>query len=240
LNLPFTLSLLLALAYGAFGPGWREAGVAAELLAALKASGIVVLAWLAWRANGAGLERAAPAAHAARSAALQTTFVAAGLAFGALGDVLLALGRETFLFGATAFLIGHLLYITYFIRNGVGLAALRREPARAAIMLAIAGPAIALNALLVPADHALFAPLFVYALVLTAMTATSFLLPSARWPAMLGAFLFLISDGFVAAQVFHADSAIVANFWFGFAGWMLYWAGQAGICIGTSAPARRV
>lgn len=212
-------SFLLALAYGWLGPGWREAGVGVGVLAALKASGIVVLALLA-------------TTH-------RRPLLATALLFGATGDVLLALGGDAFIYGAGAFLVGHVLYITLFLRVGGGFSALRREPGRLFAMGVVAIPAVALNSMLVPADSALFAPLLVYTLVLVAMTLSTFTLPITAWLAMGGGVLFLVSDGFVAAHLFHSDDPLVASFWFGFAGWMLYWAGQAGLCLGGLTLAKR-
>jgi uncharacterized membrane protein YhhN len=105
-------------------------------------------------------------------------------------------------------------------------------------MAAIAAAAIALNATLLPSGHPLFYPLLVYSGVLLIMTLSTFTLPAIAWFAMAGGVLFLVSDGFVAAHIFHADSPIVAGFGFGFIGWMLYWAGQAGLCLGGINAAR--
>ncbi len=207
------LSLLLALAYGALGPGWRETGVAPELLAALKASGIVVLGLIALLAH--------------------SRLLAAGLFFGAAGDALLALSESTFLYGALAFLVGHLFYIALFLRAGLGVGPALREPPRALAALALVIAAVAMTAMIVPGDSPLFLPLTTYTTVLTLMTLTSFSLPAERWLVMVGAVLFFVSDGFVAAHLFHGAHPLVASFWFGFAGWMLYWAGQAALCIGA-------
>lgn len=204
-------STLLALAYGVFSPGWYDAGVSTALLAALKASGIVLLAVL-------GLM------HRSR-------LLAAGLMFGAAGDALLAWSPETFLLGAGAFLVGHLCYITLFTRTGIGLAALR-EPARLLAMGALAVAAVVSTSLLVPRDSGMFAPLGVYTGVLTLMAMSSFTLPWPRWLAMAGAVLFFISDGFVAANLFHPQTGAAA-YWMNFSGWMIYWAGQAAICFGA-------
>ena len=79
----------------------------------------------------------------------------------------------------------------------------------------------------------MFAPLGVYTGVLTIMTMSSFTLPWSRWLAMKGAVLFFISDGFVAWNMFHHDPDPTLAFWRSFAGWMIYWAGQAAICYGA-------
>jgi uncharacterized membrane protein YhhN len=205
-------STLLALAYGVLSPGWCDAGVSTALLAALKASGIVLLAMLALM-------------HRSR-------LLAAALMFGAAGDALLALSRETFLLGAGAFLVGHLCYIALFTRAGIGLAALR-DPARLGAIVALALAAIVSTSWLVPRDSPMFAPLGVYTGVLTLMAVSSFTLPWSRWLAMAGAVLFFVSDGFVAANLFHAPANATAAFWMNFGGWMIYWAGQAAICFGV-------
>jgi hypothetical protein len=50
---------------------------------------------------------------------------------------------------------------------------------------------------------------------------------------MAGAVLFFISDGFVAWNMFHHDPDPTLAYWRSFAGWMIYWAGQAAICFGA-------
>lgn len=207
------LSFLLALAYGVFAPGWYDAGVSHVALAALKCSGIVVLA--------------------AMALVQRSRLLAAALFFGAAGDALLALGSDTFLLGACAFLIGHLFYIALFLRAGLGVGAALKAPWRILAMVAIVAAAITSTAMLVPRDSPMFAPLCVYTGVLTLMTLSSFTLPAARWLAMLGAVMFFISDGFVAANLFHPQTETSAAFWMSFAGWTIYWAGQAGLCFGA-------
>lgn len=206
------LSALLALGYGAFGHGLYESGIDRAIPAALKTSGIAVLVLIAL-------------IH--RSPVLATA-----LAFGAAGDALLALGEATFLYGAGAFLIGHLFYIALFWRNGAGLAGFR-QPKRLIAALTLITGAIVMTALLVPTDSPMFAPLAIYTAVLTLMALSTFTLPGARWLVMAGGVLFFISDGFVAANLFHPQSDAAVAFGLSFAGWMIYWAGQAGLCVGA-------
>lgn len=162
----------------------------------------------------------------------RSNLLAAGLLFGALGDALLAWSPDTFLYGAVAFLIGHLFYIALFLRAGLGIAALEQPP-RALGALALIAAAIVMTSLLVPRDNAMFAPLSVYTGVLTLMALSSFTLPATRWLAMAGAVLFFISDGFVAWNMFHHDPDPTLAYWRSFTGWMIYWAGQAAICFGA-------
>lgn len=217
------LSAILAIAYGAFGSSLYAGEPPYVLGTIFKASSIIILGVIALSAR--------------------SRLLAAGLLFGALGDALLAWSPDTFLYGAFAFLIGHLFYIMLFLRAGLGLSALKQPP-RALAALALIGAAVVMTSLLVPRDNAMFTPLAIYTGVLTLMAALSLTLPAARWLAMAGAVLFFISDGFVAANLFHPATDPTLAFWRTFIGWMIYWAGQAALCWGAlglhkpSAPAR--
>jgi uncharacterized membrane protein YhhN len=205
-------SAILAIAYGVFGSSFYEGAPPYVVGTIFKASSIIVLGLIALFAR--------------------SRLLAVGLLFGALGDALLAWSPDTFLYGALAFLIGHLFYIALFLRAGLGVSALKQPP-RAIASLALVVAAISMTALLVPRDNAMFAPLSVYTGVLTLMVITSFTLPATRWLAMAGAVLFFISDGFVAAGMFHPLEDPTLAFWRGFAGWMIYWAAQAALCFGA-------
>jgi uncharacterized membrane protein YhhN len=207
------LSAILAIAYGACGSSLYEGEPPYAWPALFKASSIILLGVVALLAR--------------------SRLLTAGLLFGALGDALLAWRPDTFLYGALAFLVGHLCYIALFLRSGIGVSALR-TPWRLAALAAVVIAAIVMTSLLgAPADSAMFAPLAVYTGVLTLMTLTSFTLPASRWLAMAGAVLFFISDGFVAAHMFHPLADPTLAYWSSFAGWMIYWAGQAAICFGA-------
>lgn len=207
-------STILAIAYGAFGSSLSEGAPPYVIGAILKASSIIVLGLIALLAR--------------------SRLLAAGLLFGALGDALLAWSEETFLYGALAFLIGHVFYIALFLRAGGGVGVMK-QPMRLLAALALIVAVFVMTALLVPRDNPLFVPLSVYTGVLTLMALCSFTLPAARWLAMAGAVLFFISDGFVAWNMFHPASDPTLAFWRNFAGWMIYWAGQAAICYGALA-----
>jgi uncharacterized membrane protein YhhN len=204
---------MLAIAYGFCGHDMCGGAPPYALPAAFKASSIVLLGVIALRGG--------------------SRLLGAGLLFGALGDALLAWSHDTFLLGSVGFLVGHLFYIALFVRAGVGHSGVRREPIRAGVMLVVAAAALAMTALLVPRDSAMFGQLALYTFVLTIMTMSSFTLPWSRWVAMAGAVLFFISDGFVAWGMFHRDPDPTLAFWSSFAGWMIYWLGQAGICLGA-------
>jgi len=211
-HLLLSLSVILAVAYGAYGSSLYQGEPPYVVGTIFKSSSIVILGVIALIAR--------------------SNLLAAGLVFGALGDALLAWSPDTFLYGALAFLIGHLFYIALFLRAGLGIAALRQPP-RALGALALIAAAIVMTTLLVPGDNPMFAPLSVYTGVLTLMAIISFTLPTTRWLAMAGAVLFFISDGFVAWNMFHPDPEPTLAFWRSFAGWMIYWAGQTAICAGA-------
>lgn len=205
------LSTVLAIGFGLIGP-WATTHVSTLALAAMKASGIVALGLLALSQG--------------------SRVLGAGLLLGALGDALLALpSQASFLAGAGAFLLGHLCYIALFLRGGIGVRATMRAPARVAALLALPVAGVASSALLFTPGSPLVVPLGCYSAVLTAMAMTSFTLPWSRWAAIAGAVLFFISDGFVAYDLFQPDNA--ASEAVRFVGWVVYWAGQAGICVGA-------
>ncbi len=207
------LSAILAIAYGAYGSSLYEGAPPYIVGTIFKASSIVVLAAIALMAR--------------------SRLLGIGLLFGALGDALLAWSPETFLYGSLAFLIGHLFYIALFLRGGIGLGTALKQPVRLIAMLALIAAAFVSTNALVPHDTPMFTPLAIYTAVLTTMALTSFTLPATRWLAIAGAVLFFISDGFVAWNMFHHDPDPMLAYWRSFAGWMIYWAGQAGICWGA-------
>ncbi|MBC7770557.1 MAG: lysoplasmalogenase [Phycisphaerales bacterium] len=207
------LSAFLAIAYGAFGSSLYEGAPPFIVGTIFKASSIIILGAIALLAR--------------------SRLLAAGLLFGALGDALLAWRPETFLYGAFAFLVGHLFYIALFLRTGIGVGAALKQPPRLLGALALIAAAFVMTTLLVPRDNAMFAPLGVYTGVLTLMALCSFTLPATRWLVMAGAVLFFISDGFVAWNMFHPDPDPTLAYWRSFAGWMIYWGGQAAICFGA-------
>jgi uncharacterized membrane protein YhhN len=212
-----TVSAVLAIAYGFLGYDMYGGAAPYVFPAAFKASSIVILGIVALMAG--------------------PRLLAAGLLFGALGDALLAWSHEAFLYGALAFLIGHLCYITLFVRHGAGIRAALHDRTRSGLLVLTVLAALVASRL-TPQDSPMFVPLGVYSGVLTLMVLSSYTLPWTRWLAMAGAVLFFISDGFVAWNMFHHDPDPTLAFWRSFAGWMIYWAGQAGLCFGALALRR--
>ncbi|HWA01588.1 MAG TPA: lysoplasmalogenase family protein [Caulobacterales bacterium] len=77
----------------------------------------------------------------------------------------------------------------------------------------------------------------VYAAVILQMAYTSLWLPWARWPVMLGAFLFLLSDGVLSAELFRMAPDAPARRITGPAVWWTYAAAQLLIAYGVACIA---
>lgn len=207
------LSATLAIAYGAMGPGlFAQPNAPLLALAVFKAAPVFLLCF--------------------RAVMGRNQLLAYGLLFGCAGDAFLV-WPDKFLAGAVAFLIGHLCYIRLFHREGVGVTTALKQPPRLLAAFVLIAAAIGMTMVLVPRDNAMFVPLSIYTGVLTLMTLTSFTLTASHWLAIAGAVLFFISDGFVAWNMFHHDPDPTLAYWRSFAGWMIYWAGQAAICWGA-------
>jgi uncharacterized membrane protein YhhN len=150
----------------------------------------------------------------------------AALAFGAAGDAALALpGRTAFLAGIAAFLAGHLCTLALFLGEGGGIAALAGW--RLALAALIAAAAIGLGAWLRPRLGDLAGPVTVYVGVLAATAMAAMTLPLERWPAMIGAWLFLESDSALAVETFVLADGHPAKPALGHAVWWSYVAAQA-------------
>jgi uncharacterized membrane protein YhhN len=148
--------------------------------------------------------------------------MAAVMAFGALGDVLIEFKLEA---GAVAFLVGHLIAIRlYWQHLRVSLVASQRA---AALALLVLTPLVSF--LLGGAMVA------IYALGLGAMSASAWLSTFSRYRVGLGAVLFVASDLLIFAQTgVLADSALP-----GLLIWPLYYFGQFLICVGVVGELRR-
>lgn len=118
-----------------------------------------------------------------------------GLFFSMIGDGLM----RWFVFGLTAFLIGHLFYIASFVQQ------YRYSMPRLLTLVPIAAYAIIMGAKLAQAlngdgDTALIIPVIAYIAVISLMTWTAFMTGN-RW-LIVGAILFMISDSFLAWNKF--------------------------------------
>lgn len=160
-----------------------------------------------WKGAGVGL-LALWAAMRARS--LDGRLLAAVMALGAAGDVLLeAVSLEA---GAVAFLAGHLVAIALYARN-------REAGARWLALLAI--PIVVAIAAALPADRAAAPGIALYSAGLATMAA--FALMSRFRSAAVGAWLFVASDLLIFVRLGPLGGSSVP----GLLIWPLYFAGQA-------------
>ena len=149
----------------------------------------------------------------------------AALAFSALGDAFMADPERFLPAGLTSFLVAHLLYTPLFLSFG-DVAALA-EPLRAAGVGATVLLALALLRWLWPELGKLRPAVIAYVVAITAMVSTSFLLPAAMWPAMVGAVAFMASDAILAGELFRKAKLFGSQRLTGWAVWFLYYGGQA-------------
>jgi uncharacterized membrane protein YhhN len=148
--------------------------------------------------------------------------VLAGLAFGFLGDVLLALrGQSVFLVGMVAFAVGHALYAVAFVTLG----ALEPFPMASTALVGLIECGVL--AWLWPHLGNMRAPVAVYVTIIALMliaasgTLTLKLAGQGRWLIASGAAFFAISDVFVAQNRF-----VGSGFSNKLVGLPVYYAGQ--------------
>jgi uncharacterized membrane protein YhhN len=179
------------------------------------------VASITWKGAGVSL-LAVYAALNARS--LDGWLLAAVLAFGALGDVLL--GTHGLIVGAMAFLGGHLLAIWLYLKNRRPTLAAGDWAIAAALVVAIVGIAY-----LLPPDRAGAPGIALYASGLAVMTAAAFVSRFPRALVFAGATMFAVSDLLIFLRTGRPALDI---FPMGLAVWGLYFGGQALIALGVA------
>jgi len=173
----------------------------------------------AWKGAGVGCF-ALRAALQARST--DGWLIAAALALGALGDVLI---EGNLIHGALGFLAGHVVAIVLYWRN--------RQGAPGWILPVAIG--VALIAFLLP-EHRADAPgIGFYALGLGAMAGTAWISRFPRATLKLGALFFVLSDLFLFARMGPLAGSILPDLLV----WPLYLGGQALIAWGVVTSLRR-
>ncbi|MFD1611233.1 lysoplasmalogenase family protein [Sphingomonas tabacisoli] len=200
MNAIFVAALLAGLSY------WLGSRLALDpvLLAAWKSAGVALLAfWAASRARNT-----------------DGWLLAAVMALGATGDVLIELaGLQA---GAAAFLAGHIVAITLYLRN--------RDAERGWRPL-FAIPMVIAVAALLPADPAAMPPVALYSLGLATMAACAAM--SRFNIAAIGAWLFVASDLLIFARLGPLAGSIIPDLLV----WPLYFGGQAMIAWDVSRRA---
>jgi len=183
--------------------------------------GLYLMAW-----KGAGVALLALYALARHKGA-DSRQIAAVMAFGALGDVLIELVLE---WGAVAFLIGHLIAIYLYWRHR--RARLSPSQKLAGIAFAALIPAISF---MLPADRAAAPGVALYALGLGLMTAAAWTSSFPRYRVGLGAVMFAVSDLLIFARIGPMAQSPLPNLLI----WPLYYFGQFLICTGVVGELRR-
>ncbi len=155
----------------------------------------------------------------------------AALALSAAGDAFLSRdGDKAFLGGLASFLAAHLAYIALFWLSGAGSERLF-EPWRAVPALAMAVFAVSMLVMLwrrVATDLCL--PVAAYAAAILGMGVSALTLDNV-W-IVVGAVLFMASDGLLAAEKFLAAAISPHREWMRHAVWALYYAAQLAITLG--------
>lgn len=182
------------------------------------------LALMAWK--GAGVALLAAYALAWHKGA-DSRQIAAVMAFGALGDVLIEL---VLTWGAISFLIGHLTAIKLYQRHRRKRLELSQKLVALAFFILI--PAISF---LLPADPSAAPGVALYALVLGAMTAAAWTSSFSRYRVGIGAVMFAVSDLLIFSRMGPLAQSAVP----GLLIWPLYYFGQFLICTGVVGELRR-
>jgi uncharacterized membrane protein YhhN len=180
-------------------------------------------AWLGWHGPAVTAWKGAGVALLALWAAAQARstngwLIAAVLALGAIGDVLLeAVGTAP---GAAAFLIGHLVAIVLYLRNRrVSVA-----PSQWALGLLVAPLTVVIAVAMTGALG-----VAIYAAALGSMAATAWTSRFSRYRVGLGAMLFVASDLLIFSRAGPLAGSLVPTLLI----WPLYFAGQALIATGV-------
>lgn len=165
-----------------------------------------VLALLGWL-------RSAPAGAYRR-------WISIGLVFSLAGDVLLEWSPEMFVFGLSAFLIGHLAYLVGYLGDSKRFAPL-------ALLLALLAGGSMFATLYRAGLGGLLIPVALYALTISAMlwralarTSAADISRRSAWLAAVGAALFVLSDSLIGINRFvspfpEARYLIILTYWLG-------------------------
>lgn len=145
--------------------------------------------------------------------AVRAWFVAA-LVLSLLGDVLLMVPRNLFVFGLAAFLLGHVAYVAGMHVDGVEALRFFVGIVLAALAMALVGTLI-LRGVRAGPDPALAGPVVAYMVVISAMVASA--IGVGRPLLVLGAVSFYASDALIAWNRFvrelaHAPVAIMVTY----------------------------
>ncbi len=179
-----------------------------------------------WAWKGAGV--ALLAAYAlARHKGADSRQIAAVMAFGALGDVLIELVLE---WGAIAFLIGHLIAIHLYWRHRRSSLGFSQRLTGVALLVLVP-----LVAFLIPSDRSAAPGIALYSAGLGAMAAAAWTSSFPRYRVGIGAVMFVISDLLIFARMGGLAHSPLPDLLI----WPLYYFGQFLICTGVVGELKR-
>lgn len=183
----------------------RKTGVDGAVLAAWKGTGVGFLAlWCAMQARG-----------------FDGWLIAAVMAFGALGDVMLE--TSGMVIGAIPFVVGHVLAMLLYLRNRRGTLTVSQR-----LLAALVVPLSVFIAMkLVPPKDAV--SIAIYTVFVAGMAATAWASRFPRYRVGIGAMMFLVSDLLIFAKMEPLAASSVP----GLLIWPLYFAGQVLIAWGV-------
>jgi uncharacterized membrane protein YhhN len=148
--------------------------------------------------------------------------LAAVMAFGAAGDVLLEVaGLMT---GAAAFAVGHLTAIWLYARNRRAVLTVSQR-----LLAVLIIPTTVITAYVLPADRSSALGIAVYALLLSVMAAMAWTSRFPRYRTGIGAIMFVASDVLIFARLGPVPDTVTI----GVAVWLLYFVGQWLIAVGV-------
>lgn len=179
-----------------------------------------------WAWKGAGVALLAVYALARHKGA-DSRQIAAVMAFGALGDVLIELVLE---WGAIAFLIGHLIAIHLYWRHRRSSLSFSQKLAGVALLVLV--PVVAF---LIPTDRSAAPGIALYSAGLGAMAAAAWTSSFPRYRVGIGAVMFVISDLLIFARMGALAHSPLPDLLI----WPLYYFGQFLICTGVVGELKR-
>lgn len=158
-----------------------------------------------------------------------------GLAFGALGDLFLALkGERFFLAGVAAFGLGHVAYAGAFLLRAQTLGFDGLSIGEGAVLAALLGLLVSTEVWLAPRAGGLRWPVRIYVGLIGLMGIAAILLPSGPGLSALrvGALFFVASDLMLSIQLFVTRDDLSRRR-LGLTLWPTYWVAQALIALGA-------
>ncbi|WP_373487153.1 lysoplasmalogenase [Blastomonas sp.] len=147
--------------------------------------------------------------------------MAAIMAFGSLGDMLIEIDM---IYGAVAFLIGHIIAIALYLRHRRARLAFSQR-----LFAIVMVPCVVLIAWALPFDRSGGPGIAIYTLFLGAMAAMAWTSNFPRYRVGTGALLFVISDLLIFARLGPLDGSVLPDLLI----WPTYYFGQFLICTGV-------